>query len=76
MLCIHCLPGDRVLADRGFNIHDSVVLYCAVVKLAPFTRGKKQLSKADVDISCQLSHVCIDVERVIGLVRQKYTILQ
>ena len=70
------LPGDIVLTDRGFNIHDSARLYSAVVKLSPFTRGKEQLSKADVDISSQLSHVCIDVERVIGLVRQKYTILQ
>ena len=64
------------MADRGFNIHDSTGLYCAVVKLPPFTRGKKHLSKADVDFSSQLSHVCIHVEKIIGLVRQKYTILQ
>ena len=70
------LPGDLVLADRGFNIHDSAGLYCAEVKLPTFTRGKKQLSKADVDFSRQLSRVRIHVERIIGLVRQKYTILQ
>ena len=34
-------PEDVILADRGFNIHDSVSLYCAKVKLPPFTRGKK-----------------------------------
>ena len=37
------LPGDLILADRGFNIHESAGLYCAEVKLPPFTRGKKQL---------------------------------
>jgi len=70
------VAGDLILADRGFNIHDSAGLYCAEVKLPPFTKGKRQLSKAQVDLSRQLSRVRIHVERVIGVVRQKYTILQ
>jgi len=45
------LPGDLILADRGFNIQDSAGLYCAEVKLPPFTRGKKQLSKAEIDVA-------------------------
>ena len=53
-----------------------ISLYCAKVKPPPFTRGKKQLSKEEVDVSRQLSRVRIHVERVIGVVRQKYTILQ
>ena len=36
--------GDQVLADRGFTVEDSVGLYCAEIKVPPFTRGKKQLS--------------------------------
>ena len=72
----HLLPGDVILADRGFNIHDSVNMYCGEVKLPPFTKGKKQLSKAQVDYSRQLSQVRIHVERIIGVIRQKYTILQ
>ncbi len=72
----HLLPGDLILADRGFTIHESAGLYCAEVKLPPFTRGKKQLSKAEIDHSRQLSRVRIHVERVIGLVRQKYSILK
>ena len=51
----HLQPGDVILADRRFNIHDSATMYCAQVKLPPFTRGKKQLSKAQVDVSRQLS---------------------
>ena len=35
------LPGDTILADRGFDIKDSVGLYCATVKLPSFTKGKK-----------------------------------
>ena len=39
------LPGDLVLADRGFTVQESVGMYYAEVKIPPFTRGKKQLSK-------------------------------
>ena len=42
------LPGDLILADRGFNIHESAGLFCAQVKIPPFTKGKNQLSKTEV----------------------------
>lgn len=48
----------------------------AEVKTPPFTKGKKQLEKVDVDWSRELSLVRIHVERVIGVLKQKYTILQ
>jgi len=70
------LPGDQVLADRGFSVADTVGLYCAEIKTPSFTKGKKQLSRMEVDLSRQLSRVRIHVERVIGVLRQKYTILQ
>ena len=70
------LPGDLVLADRGFTIEDTVGLYCAEVKIPPFTRGKRQLSKVEVDGARRLSRIRIHVERVIGSIRQKYTMLQ
>ena len=69
-------PGDMILADHGFTVQDSAGLYCAEVCIPPFTRGKKQLSKTEVDNARRLSRVRIHVERVIGLVRQKYKILQ
>lgn len=37
------LPGDLVLADRGFDIQDSVGLMCAEVKIPAFTKGRCQL---------------------------------
>ena len=51
-------------------------MFCAEVKHPPFTCGKKQLSKWEVDTTWQLAQVRIHIERVIGTVRQKYTLLQ
>ena len=48
----------------------------AEVKTPPFTRGKTQLEKVQVDWSRELSIVRIHVEQVIGIMKQKYTILQ
>ena len=70
------LPGDVVLADRGFDIAESVGFYCAEVKIPAFTKGRKQLSMADVKSTRRIASVQIHVERVIDLVRNKYTILQ
>ena len=48
----------------------------AEIKIPPFTKGKKQLEKINIDWSRELSMVRIHVERVIGVLKQKYTILQ
>ena len=73
---INCYPGDVVLADRGFDIHESVGVMGAEVKIPSFTKGRQQLSAVDVESSRSIAHVRIHVERVIGLLRNKYTILQ
>ena len=70
------LPGDMVLADRGFNISESVGMHQAQLCLPAFTKGKDQLSATEVEETRTIANVRIHVERVIGLVRQKYTILQ
>ena len=64
-----------MLADRGFDIHDSCGLYCASLKIPSFTKGKPQLSPVDIETTRSLANVRIHVERVIGSVRQKYLIL-
>ena len=68
-------PGDMILADRGFTIQESAGMYCAEVRIPAFTKEKKQLSKVEIETARQLSHVRIHVERVIGTIRQKFTIL-
>lgn len=70
------MPGDMVLADRGFDISDIVGSLCGgQVQIPAFTKGREQLSPLDVETTRKLASVRIHVERVIGLVRQKYTIL-
>lgn len=68
-------PGDIVLADRGFDIKESVALMGATLKIPAFTRGRSQLEAEDVEETRKLAHVRIHVERVIGCIRSKYTIL-
>ena len=71
----HFLPEDLILAERGFTIHDIASHYLAEVKVPSFTKGKAQLSKHEVDTTHELARVPIHVERVIGMLKQKYQIL-
>lgn len=66
------LPGDIVIAGRGFTCDDYARMVLAEVKMTTFTKGKQ----VEVDWSRELSIVCIHVERVIGVLKQKYMILQ
>jgi hypothetical protein len=70
------LPGDVVLAVRGFDISESVGLVCAEVEIPAFTQGRSQLSPLEVESTRKIASVRIHVERVIGLVRNTCTILQ
>lgn len=70
------LPGDLVMADRGFTIHDVVALKRAELAIPAFTKGKSQLDPVDVESTRGIANVRIHVERVIGLLRNKYTILR
>ena len=66
------LPVDVCLADRGFNIAS----FGATLKIPVFTRGQSQLSATAVESTRRLANVRIHVERVIGLLRNKYQILK
>lgn len=68
--------GDLVLADRGFNIGESIATVHSQLLIPAFTKGKSQLSAYEVESTRKLAHVRIHVERVIGLLRNKYTFLQ
>ena len=70
------LPGDVVLADRGFLVKESVERCQAELKIPAFTRGKVQLDPVDIENTRSLASLRIHIERVIGVLRQKYTILQ
>ena len=70
------LPGDVVLADRGFDIAESVGMMQARLHIPAFTKGKAQLSALEVENTRTIANVRIHVEHVIGSVWQKYPILQ
>ena len=55
----YLIPGDLVLADRGFNIADDLALHGASLVLPSFTKCK-------VEVSRSFSQVQIHVERAIG----------
>lgn len=43
------LPGEILLADRGFDIADSVGMHQARLHLPVFTRGKEQFTAMEVE---------------------------
>ena len=69
------MHGDLVLADRGFDIAESLACYGTILAIPPFTKGKPQLSSQEVETARQLSRVCIHVEWAIGRLK-KYKLLQ
>ena len=62
--------GDIVLADRVFNIKDSLSHYGTQLKIPDFKKGKSLFPKEDVNKTRQLASVRIHVEKLIGLTRQ------
>lgn len=38
-------PGDSVMADRGFDIEEDLILCGVKLNIPPFLRGKGQLSE-------------------------------
>ena len=47
--------GDCVLADRGFLVEEELATRGAVLRIPAFTRGKKQMTAKDIDISRQIA---------------------
>ena len=71
------MPGDQILADRGFTLKDDFAAGASAELLIPaFTRGKSQLSAKEVEVSRKIASVRIHIERVIGLLKNRCTILQ
>ncbi|XP_063414252.1 uncharacterized protein LOC134696404 [Mytilus trossulus] len=70
-------PGDQILADRGFTLQDDFASVCSAELIIPaFTKGKSQLSAEEVETSRKMSSIRIHIERVIGLMKNRYKILQ
>ena len=72
----HLMHGDLVLADHEFNIHDELAVHGARLEVPAYTKGKKHLSREDVERTRYLACVRIHIERVTGLIKNKYKHLQ
>ncbi len=66
------LPGDLVLADRGFDIRDSVGLVCVCVGRSENTCIHMRTQPTGCKICRGIAHLRVHVEREIRCVHTKY----
>lgn len=72
----YIMPNDVVLVDRGFLISDALRTLRANLVIPAFMKGKKQLCPLDIENTRNIAHVRIHVERIIGMLKQVFSILQ
>ncbi len=70
------LPGDIVLADHGFTIHELVASHYATLNTPAIIKGLSQLHLIEVEKTRKIASVRIHVERIISLLRNKFNILK
>ena len=58
-----------VLADRGFNINDSLPENVQIM-YPPFKHGKVQFTQAEASTTKIVAHARIHIERVIGRIKE------
>ena len=63
------------MADRGFNIAETLGTLVVKLEIPSFTKGQDQMRAEDVGDTRVIANVRIHVERVIGNLRKKYSIL-
>ena len=59
------------MADRGFNIAETVGTYGARLQIPSFTKGKEQLRAEEIESTRTTANVRINVERVLRNLRKK-----
>ena len=61
-LLSNLVPGNKVLADREFDISHSVGYYCSTLKTRAHTMGRSQLSAIEEEQTRRIANVRIHVE--------------
>ena len=72
---LHVFSGDAILVDRGFLIEEYLGACGASLCIPAFTKGKDQLTVDKIEKIRNITNVRTHVERVIGSVRQRFTVL-
>ncbi|XP_055907160.1 uncharacterized protein LOC129942314 [Eupeodes corollae] len=67
--------GDIILSDRGMLVNRVIVEKGAKLLMPAFRNGRDQMDADDLERTRNLAKIRVHVERVIGLLRQKYLIL-
>ena len=62
------------MADRQFTIQEILILHKRELAIPAFTKVKDQLDLVDVEQTHGTANIRVHMERVIGLLRRKYTI--
>ena len=61
--------GDSVMADRGFDIEDYLILRGVKLNIPPYLRGKSQLSEKELIITRRIASLRIHVEQAIERIK-------
>lgn len=66
----YIIPGDQVLADRGFPLREILLVKQAELVLPPAGKGATQMTSDQVSQTKKVANVRIHVERVIRRLKQ------
>lgn len=69
-------PGDVVLADKGFDFADLIALRGARLNIPTFLRKNQQMNPLDLERDKQVTSLRVHVERIIGVLKNKYEYLR
>ena len=68
-------PGDEVMADKGFTIHNLLIPRGIRLNIPPFLQKNMQMAANDVFLTKKIAHLRVHVERAIDRIKE-YKILQ
>ena len=61
--------GDSVMADRGFDIEEDLMLRGDSLNIPPFLHGKSQLSEKELIVTRRIASLRIHVERAMERIK-------
>ena len=62
-------PGDSVMADKGFDIEEDLMLKGVRLNIPPFLRGKEQFSENELVVTRRIASLRIHVERAMERIK-------